>query len=205
MFLQNQKRALRAALAVFACLVLSGCLSMKSYVDPALPVVKAADIDAPASPATANLLYEFRTKGNANARATTLTRGFALSAANESGVFTRVIEGAGAPADGQLTIVIDNVPVTDNAAAKGFGTGLTLGLAGSIVTDGYVCTARYVRGSDPVKEVVLRHSLHTTIGNKSGPEGLTAVTMDQGVETVVKQLVLNALKQLADDGAFGAP
>jgi hypothetical protein len=199
----NGLRGLRAVLAALvACVFLSGCLSTRFYVDPTLPVIGSADLEAPANPQSANVLFEFRTKGNANARATNETRQFALEAVRGSGLFSDVIDGATQPADGQLKIVIDNIPVTENAAAKGVGTGLTLGLAGSMVTDGYVCTASYTAGG-VTTETTVEHALHTTIGNKGGPEGLVAVPMPQAVETLVSQMVLNALKRLGDDGAFG--
>lgn len=196
-------RGFRAAIAAFAlCFSLSGCLSTKFYVDPALPKVAKADFVAPADPKSANVLFEFRTKGNANARATQETRQIAVEAVRESGLFSNVVDGAGTPADGQLKIVIDNIPITDNAAAKGFGTGLTLGLAGSMVTDGYVCTVSYAVGG-ATSETTVKHALHTTIGNHGGPDGLTAVPVQQAVSTVVSQMVLNALKRLDDDDAFG--
>lgn len=205
MFTGNRLRGVRAvAAALVACVSLSGCLSARMYVDPALPVVGSEDFSAPVEPQSANVLFEFRTKGNANARATQETRLIALEAVRTSGLFSDVVDGGAGPADGQLRIVIDNVPVTDNAVAKGVGTGLTMGLVGSMVTDGYVCTARYTRDG-VTTEATVEHALHTTIGNHGGPEGLQAVPVQQAIETVVSQLVLNALNRLEDDGAFGAP
>ena len=123
---------------------------------------------------------------------------------HHAGLATQLLDRLGGdPVAGAsvLTLVIDNVALTDNAAAKGFGTGLTLGAVGSMVTDGYVCTATYERNGERF-EVSAKHALHTTIGNKAGPEGLTPVTMQQGVEQVMDQLAWNVLKQLADKQAF---
>lgn len=205
MLAQNGLRGLRAvATALVVCFLLSGCLSARMYVDPALPVLGSDDFRAPADPQSANVLFEFRTKGNANARATQETRLIALEAVRKSGLFSDVIDGGATAADAQLKIVIDNIPVTENAAAKGVGTGLTMGLVGSMVTDGYLCTASYTRDGVTTQTTV-QHALHTTIGNHSGPEGLQPVPAQQAVETVVTQMVLNALKQLGADSAFGAP
>ena len=194
------RRALRG-LALLSCVaVLSGCLTMKSYVDPALPMVGKADVVAPATPQPVQLAFEFRTNGKANAAATSQMRPRMVTVASETGLFSTI---SGDPVAGAsvLTLVIDNVALTDNAAAKGFGTGLTLGAVGSMVTDGYVCTATYERNGERF-EVSAKHALHTTIGNKAGPEGLTPVTMQQGVEQVMDQLAWNVLKQLADKQAF---
>lgn len=175
---------------------------MKFYVDPALPVVAKADLKAPAQPQPAHILFEFRTKGSANATATSQLRGQVVSSVAESGLFSSISPNAGDVAAGELKIVIDNVPLTDNVAAKGFGTGLTLGLAGSQVTDGYTCQVTYTQGGTTTTTTV-KHALHSTIGNHSGPEGLTAVPAQDALNQIVQQMVWNALKDLSAKRAFG--
>lgn len=190
-------------LALLSCaVVLSGCLTMNSYVDPALPLVAKADIVAPTTPRPVQVAVEFRSKGSANAAATAEVQPRVVAVAAESGLFTSVTrEAVGADA-GLLTVVIDNVAVDgDNAEAKGFGTGLTFGAVGSMVTDGYVATMTYSR-SGRTTSVDVRHAIHTTIGNKAGPVGLTAVTPVEGVHQVIDQIVWNGLDQLADRRAF---
>lgn len=194
------RRALRGAALLASIALLSGCLSIKSYVNPSLPVVGKADVPAPAEPRPVQLAFEFRSDGKSNASASSQGRPRVAAVAAESGLFATV---SGGPVDGGavLTVVIDNVTEDQNAAAKGFGTGLTLGAVGSMVTDGYVATATYERDGRRY-EASARHALHTTIGNKAGPEGLTPVTLQQGAEQVVDQLAWNLLKQLADKQAF---
>lgn len=97
--------------------------------------------------------------------------------------------------------MIDNVAITDNAAAKGFGTGLTFGLVGSMVTDGYVCTMTYTRDGKAT-ETTVKHAMHSTIGNKAGPEGLTPMTPADAVNVIMDQLIWNGLKELSSKGAF---
>lgn len=178
----------------------TGCMSVKSYVDPALPLVSKSQLVAPSDPKPVQVLFEFRTKGNANAAATNAMRPRVVAVASESGVFAGVSSDSSVPG-GLFKFVIDNVPGTDDAVAKGIGTGLTFGLAGSLVTDLYLATASYVNEGRRT-EVTLQHALHSTVGNKSGPPGLSAVSMADGVNQVVDQLTWNALKQLADKGAF---
>ncbi|MGO4259478.1 hypothetical protein [Lysobacter sp. TAB13] len=200
MSIANRLRALRAASAALAvCVSLTGCLSMKMYVDPTLPTVAKKDIAPVATPKPVQLLAEFRTKGNANARATAELRPRALAVVNESGLFSRVSAEA-APGAGQLRIVIDNI-VADNAAAKGFGTGLTLGLAGSMVTDGYNATVSYT-ADGKTTETVVKHAIHSTIGNKAGPPGLTPMEAQSAVHLIMDQIVWNGLKQLNEKHAF---
>lgn len=178
---------------------MTGCLSAKMYVDPALPKVAKADLVQAQQPQPVQVLFEFRTKGNANSRATEQIRPRIVSVAAESGLFSGVTSDANG--GGVLKIVIDNVPVTNNAAAKGFGTGLTMGLVGSMVTDGYICTATYSRNG-VTTEATARHALHTTIGNHAGPPGLTAMDPQTAVNQVMDQLAWNVLKQLSDKKAF---
>lgn len=195
------RRLLQFAFLALSALGLSGCLATKSYVDPGLPMAGKSDLAAPQTPKPLQVLFEFRTEGKSNANATDQIRPRVIAVAAESGLFTTVSANAGSGDGGVLTLVIDNVPITDNAAAKGFGTGLTLGLAGTMVTDGYVCTAKYTRAGKQY-ETSLKHALHTTVGNKKGPEGLQAMDMPSAVNQVMDQLVWNALKQLDAQQAF---
>jgi hypothetical protein len=200
--IQNLRRLGGAAvLAVLACLSLTGCLSAKMYVDPALPVVAKADIAPAAQPRPVVVLVEFRTNGKANARATAEVKPRIVAVAAESGLFSAVSQTAGAADAGVLKITIDNVSDSSDAAAKGFGTGLTLGAVGSMVTDGYQATAAYSRDGKTT-EVAVKHAIHTTIGNKKGPEGLTAMEPQAAVYQVMDQIAWNALKQLGERRAF---
>lgn len=187
--------------ALVALFGLSGCLSMKSYVDPALPHVGKGDIVAATERKPVVVLFEFRTKGVANAAATSQIRPRVVAVAAESGLFDGIAANGEGASGGVLKVVIDNVAITDNAAAKGFGTGLTFGLVGSMVTDGYIGTMTYTRDGK-ITETTVKHALHSTIGNKAGPEGLTPMTPADAVNTIMDQMIWNGLKQLSDQGAF---
>lgn len=199
----NLFRHAARGLALLSCaVVLSGCLTMNSYVDPALPHVAKADIVAPATPRPVQVAVEFRTKGSANAAATAEVQPRVIAVASESGLFSAVSREAAGAGAGLLTVVIDNVPLEgENAAAEGFGTGLTLGAVGSMVTDAYVGTVTYSRAGETTS-VNVRHAIHTTIGNHGGPAGLTAVTPQEAVHQAIDQIVWNGLDQLADRRAF---
>ena len=84
------------------------------------------------------------------------------------------------------------------------GTGLTLGLVGSMVTGGYVITATYTGpGREPVKKVY-EHAIHSTVGNKQGPAGLRAVSTQEAFDQVAEDLVLNLLRDLQSERVLGA-
>jgi len=186
--------AWRVSLLTVLAALLGGCISPQSYIDPTLPSLRAEDLAPAASPKPVQLLYEFRTKGAPNAGATERTKDIVMDTVAKSRLFssvspTPVSEG------GVLTIVIDNVPLTGNAVGKGIGTGLTFGLVGNMVTDGYVCTATYAAGGKSTSATV-KHALHTTIGNKEGPPGLTPMKPGDAIPVMIRQMTLNALKGL---------
>ena len=98
-------------------------------------------------------------------------------------------------------VVIDNVADRGEAAKKGFGTGLTLGLNGTTVTDGYVCTVVYTRNGKVV-ETKVEHAIHSTIGNEKAPAGLAPLQPAQAVQQVMTQMMWNALNNLSQQHAF---
>ncbi len=197
----------RAGALVIAALALgasSGCVSL--YVDNGLRDVQPSEYQRPQVPQPVQLLFSFKTKGTANTRATNALKQQVGDTVTASGLFASV---SSEPLAGGalLSITIDNVPVTSegDAMAKGFGTGLTLGLVGSEVTDGYVCTVDYQAGpSAPHLTEVAHHAIHATVGAHGAPANSTkAASADVAVKTMARQVVGNALKTLAADPQFG--
>ena len=178
--------------------LLGGCISPQSYIDPALPTLRAEDIPPVASPKPVQLLYEFRTKGALNARATERSKPIVVETMTKSGLFSTVSDTPVAGA-GTLTMVIENIPLTEDAAGKGFRTGLTFGLVGSTVTDGYVCTATYSLDGKTAGATV-NHALHTTIGNTEGPPGLQPMKPNEALPIMLRQMTLNVLQRLRKEG-----
>src|SRR5215469_18128260 len=125
-----------AILATLAAAV-SGCATV--YVDNTLGDTPASAYHRPATSKPAHVLFVFKTKGTDNVRATTAFRADVLGTVQQSGLFSATGPDP-APGGALLSVVVDNVPVTSeqDAMAKGFATGLTFGLAGSEITDGYV-------------------------------------------------------------------
>ncbi|MBX9402661.1 hypothetical protein K4L06_15230 [Lysobacter sp. BMK333-48F3] len=198
-----RSRALRATLAALVLSIsLTGCMTAKFYVDPALPTVAREDLTPAASPQPVQLLSEFRTQGNANPRASTELRLRAMAAANASGLFSQV---GYTPAAGgaQLRVIVDNVPLTKNLVARGVASGMTLGLAGTLVTDGYNATVSYT-ANGKTTEAKITHAVHTTVGNKAGPAGAKPMSVQAASQQMMDQIVWNGLKQLSEQRAFDA-
>ena len=83
---------------------------------------------------------------------------------------------------------------------KGFGTGLTFGLVGNTVRDGYEMTVALTLNGKSVTKTGYKHLLISTVGNATAPPGLKPTTPSAGVATIVEQMLLNALRDLQGDG-----
>lgn len=191
--------------AALVLLFTAGCMPTM-YVDNGLPAVPAEAMPKSAQRVPVQLLFEFHTKGTLNARATDALKADVTKIVSDSGLFTSV-SAEPVAGGGVLQLVLDNVPITDqgDAAAKGFVTGLTFGLAGSSVSDGYVCTADYLTPANTRIKRETRHAIHSTIGAKSAPPNSTkAKNPDAAVRTMTAQIVSNALKAVAEDPLFSA-
>jgi hypothetical protein len=194
-------RPLAAVAMIAASAILTGCGTM--YVDTAIKEVPAADFRKPAQAAPVALNFEFQTGGAPNARATDFLKDAVAAQVKESGLFSEV-RTAGAADAGLLQITLNNVPITKNAAEQGFVTGLTFGLAGSAVTDGYICQLSYLApGKSTPVLVTARHAIHTTIGNASAPSNaVKAASGEEAVRTMARQVLSNALRDLAANPSF---
>ncbi len=189
------KRALTLLMVCSFAAALSGCISLHAYVDNSLGDPHYADLKKPADPQPVQLLFEFQSKSVANARATATLRPKVYEEVAQSGLFSKVSYEP--VASGRtLSVMINNVPLTENAGAKGFATGLTFGLAGSTVSDGYVCTISYVEPGHDVVTKEVKHTIVSTIGNASGPQGLVAMSLTEAVDKVVRQMVGKGLAEL---------
>ena len=167
---------------------------MQHYVDPTLGETAAADLKKPSEPQPIQLLYEFRTHGVSNAQVTESSKPLVVEDVTKSGLFSAV-SATPVPSGRKLAIVIDNVPEAD-ASKKGFKTGLTFGLAGSTVTDDYVCTFSYLEpGHDPITTDV-HHAIYTTVGVTQGPDGLKPVPIHDAFTTVLRQVVERGLANI---------
>lgn len=179
----------------------TACIQPQSYVDPALSQGIAPTAATVAAPRPAQLLFEFRTRGNSNAGATEQLRPRVFMSLTETRAFSEL--SSTPAANGRiLAIVMNNVPLTEDVAARGFGVGLTFGMVGTMVTDGYTFDATL---SEPGRAAVTRsfkHAIHSTIGNASGPPGLQPMTTQEAINRVVDELVRRLVGDLARDGVL---
>lgn len=185
-----------ATLALASAVALSGCISVKSYVDPTYAKTAYQDLNKPAQVLALKVNVEFSLNGERLPTGDNEVRGHVERVLRGSGLVTP----SDSAANGEITVTVNNVADLGKVAAKGFGTGLTFGLAGSTVQDGYEMTVTLATKDRTVTKSGYKHVLISTVGNKKGPEGLTPTTAAAGFGTIVEQMLLNALSDLQRDG-----
>lgn len=188
-----------AFIAVVMALFATACVNPTSYVDPAYGKVSYEDLTRRAVPYQWRLKAEFQRNGVGFPKVDGELLGHVERVVRASGMAVPTSDAV-AP---ELKVIVNNVADVGQAAAKGFGTGLTFGLAGSQVTDFYEMEIVFADGDKVIKKSGYKHALHSTIGNARGPAGLTPMTVSEAFAKVVEQLVLNALKDIETE--YGAP
>ena len=194
-------RFITRAVGAMLVALLTGCANF--YVDGTTREVPAAQFKKMAEPKPVQVLFEFQTKGVVNARATDHLKAQVIDQVKASGLFASVDDKPVANGS-MLSVTLNNVPLTDDAFSKGFVTGLTFGLAGSKVSDGYVCTMTYTDPKQPAPLVKqARHAIHTTLGANGAPTNATkADNVEAAVRTMTHQIVSNTLNDLSQDVSF---
>ncbi|MDB5898377.1 MAG: hypothetical protein JWP22_967 [Ramlibacter sp.] len=194
-------RACFTSALVAGSALLTGCAV--HYVDGATKDVPPSAFArrTPAKPV--QVLVEFQTKGVSNARATGALKQIITDNVKATGLFSEVRD-VPAPDAGVLSVTLNNIPLSDDAFAKGFLAGMTFGAAGQQVTDGYVCTVSYLApgASKPVVKTA-RHAIHTTVGASSAPANTyKASSIDDAVRVMVRQVMSTVLFDLSGDAEF---
>ena len=179
-----------------ACLLLTGCISSKSFVDPTFPKVSYDDVKKRTEPLRLKLTVEFQRNGQPFPRADTTLKDNAERVLRGSGVITPVADQG----DGDIKITMNNIADTGSAAAKGFGTGLTFGLVGTTVTDAYEMSVSITAQGKTIYRTAFKHALHTAIGNTTVPPGLETVPLNVGFGRIAEQLLLRILQDMQKSG-----
>jgi len=178
-------------------LVLSGCISPKSYVNPEFGGTSYNDIKTVAKKHDAKIEVEFQRNGEPLSGVNQEVKNHVERTLRATGVINPVLDNS----EVSLKVTVNNIADVAEARVKGFGTGLTFGAAGSTVSDYYEVTIIYIsqNGIEHVKNY--KHELVTTIGNASAPfNGVLPTTIADGFGTIVEQVMLNFIKEMQAEG-----
>ena len=192
---------LATLLVMGAILLLSGCAT--HYLDKGTPEVPASQFVKPATPQPSQFVFEFQTNGAPNANATKFLKEQVDKQIRDSGLFSTVTDTP-ASNGALLTLTLNNLANMDEAMKKGFLTGLTFGAKGSIVTDGYLCTVKYLgpNAKEPITKTS-KHALYTSMGSDPGTDQGTKIeNLEEGIRTMVRQVISQALNALSLDPGF---
>ena len=177
---------------------LTACISPKSYVDPQFHKTGYNDIARTSQAIPVKVDVNFQRNGKDLPRANSELKSSIERSLRASGVF--------APTDtvNSPSILVNGNNIADLAAAraKGFGTGLTFGAAGSTIDDNYEFSFKYNDAQGVAHNAIYKHTIHTSIGNTKAPEGLKPTTIADAFNKVVEDVVLNFVKKLQDDGVI---
>jgi hypothetical protein len=179
--------------------VFGGCVSQKSFVDPTYPKVTYDELKKRPTPLKLALSVEFQRNGEHAPRVDSTLKDNTERILRASGIVDPVAEGG----VGSIKVVMNNIADLGTARAKGFGTGLTLGLAGSLVTDAYEMSVTITRNGKTVSRTGIKHALHTAIGNTATPEGIETMPPSAAFERGLEQMLLRVVKEMQESGQIG--
>ena len=183
-------RLLGLAPVMALMLLLSGCIIPKVYLDPQYRAPELS-VAATADPKPVKLIVTGLTNRKANSAATKVWTKEVTAALEKSKAFAL----SDAPDAAILEIEINNIGDTDEAMKKGFVTGLTFGLAGSVVTDRYIMTATYKENGAATFSGEYKHALHTVIGVEDAPlEGVKPTSLRDAPAKLVEDLIFNFVR-----------
>ena len=177
-------------LGVAAATQLTGCLSVKSYVDPAYKAVSYSDIKRPNQPIPVTLMTEFQRNGVVIPRAAKELESSVVRSLRATGVFAPTTQPNGEN-QAKLYLTANNVADLGEAAGKGALTGLTFGAVGNAVADKYEFKFKYIDAQG--KEISQRypHMILSTVGNKKAPiENVQPMTLNEAFNKVVDDVVI---------------
>jgi len=180
-------------LGLFLCGVAYASTS-KSYVDTSYGKIQYSDIAKPAQPYKLKLKVEFQRNGQHLPAVDSQLLQQVDSVVRASGFAAPV--GDTESASDSLTIVVNNIADLAEARKKGFATGSTFFLKGSVVTDNYEMQATATIGGRTVSKSGYKGAILTAIGHASGPEGVAPMTVTEAFNKVVEQLILQFIRDL---------
>jgi hypothetical protein len=176
-----------------------GCQNIRhSYVAPGFNRAAKADLRPAPAPVAIDVTFRWQTNGKDK-----------VPPAGSPVLVTRLLESSacfskvsldGQGAEAKLDILVNNHGDMGAAFGAGFVSGLTLGGAGSSVTDHYAFSAALRRPGRADAKFEYAHGIISTTGLKSAPEGAAPLSSDEAFTTVMEELVFRMLKDMQDRG-----
>jgi hypothetical protein len=183
---------------IVSCFAISGCIAPKSFVDPSVQKVSYEQVKKTSEPLRLKLIVEFQRNGEHLPKADSTLKDNTERILRGTGVIIPVEERS----VGEIHVTVNNTGDTGSAAAKGIGTGLTLGLVGSTVMDAYELTLSISVNGQTTTKSQIKHAMYTAIGNTTLPPEVETVPINVGFQRVLEQMILRALIEMQQDGSL---
>ena len=180
---------LKIASIAIAAIVLTGCLTTTSYVDPKFADIDYSAIQKSESLTPVKIEVNFQRNGEDFKRGDKLLTTVVTDVIMKSGVYE-----IDATSENTLFVRVNNVADMDAAMKQGFKTGLTFGASGTTVSDLYEIEVAYSgEGGEMSKEY--SHALHTTIGNEEAPfANVTGQKPQDAFDSMLEDVLLTFIK-----------
>jgi hypothetical protein len=186
----TRRRGPGATLAALLPLLLAGCVWMRSYPDPAAPMVGYRDLARTGDPLKLRVTVEFERNGERLARGDRPLQYKVERVLHASGV----IEPTPGSTAGELHVVLDNLTDPNEEAA-------TIGKDGGTIRDTYVMSVTISAGGRTFSRDGLRDSVLTAVGGARAPAGIQPVTATTAFDRMIERMIIGALLQFQRDGA----
>lgn len=182
------------ATSFLALLLLSSCVIPRSYPDPKIHG-EAPQTVQPLTPKVVSLEVVGQTNGRTGGLVTSAFRRLFQKSFAKIGNLTI------GPGGGEVKVVANNVADMGAAAGKGMMSGLTMGIAGVEVTDGYEFTFTYTAGGSAPYTKSYKHALHSIIGaTKSPPAGVETMGILKAQAIVIDDVTRSFISDLVRSG-----
>jgi hypothetical protein len=195
--MRNASKLLLTSLTILFIFTVFGCAKTKSYVNTGNRATYE-DIMRRTDPYKVKIIAEFQRNGEHLPKVDAEVQGHVERVVRGSGFIIPASEDTA----GELKVIINNVADVGKAAAKGLGTGMTFGLAGSAVIDHYEMEANLSLDGKAFAKNDYKHEIYTTVGVRKAPEGLEQMTLSAAFAKVVEQLLLDFLRDVQNSGQW---
>lgn len=175
---------------LLASALTSGCISVKSYPDPSVTVLKYESLQRPAEPLKLRVTVEFQRNGTHMDKVDKSVQDKVERILRASGVVVPVADAAA----GEFHVVLNNLANKADAATKGAATGLTFGLVANTVKDQYEMSVTITANGNTFTRTGIQNAIFTIVGSGSGPAGVETMPVGTAFDKVLEQMLITALK-----------
>lgn len=193
-------RYFKTTFLVMMAVALTACMSTKSFLDPSFPKISYEELQKPLQPKKLKVTAEFQRNGKHLEKVDQSISDSTERILRASGLAIPGSDGA----DGTIHVVLNNIADMGGAVGKGLGTGLTFGLAGSLVTDAYEMQVTIKVGGKTFTRTAVKHALHSAIGRAATPEGIETMPLQTAFERLFEQMLLRVLKEYRSSPEFSS-